>query len=42
MKCLFYDEVDNAHEYFVEAKDDHGADGDINDDLGFDIVQAAQ
>lgn len=41
MKCLFYDEVDNAHEHSVEAEDDHRADGDIDNDSGSGLVSAA-
>ena len=41
MKRLLYDEVDNAHEYPVETENDHRADGDIDNDLGFEFVSAA-
>ena len=41
VKRLLYDEVDNAHEYPVETENDHGADRDINDELGSDLVSAA-
>ena len=41
MKHLFYDEVNDAHEHSVEAEDDHGADGDIDNDLVFEFVSAA-
>ena len=41
VKCLFYDEVDDAHEHAVEAEDDHRADGDIDNDSGSDLVSAA-
>ena len=41
MKCLFYDEVNDAHEHSVEAEDDHGTDGDIDNDLGYESVSAA-
>ena len=41
MKHLFYDEVNDAHEHPVETEDDHGADGDIDDDLGFESICAA-
>ena len=41
MKHLFYDEVNDAHEYSVETEDDHGTNGDIDNDLGFELVNAA-
>lgn len=41
MKFFLDDEVDYAHEHSVETEDGHGADGDIDDDLGFESVSAA-
>ena len=29
LKCLFYDKIENTHNYSMEAKDDHGSDGDV-------------
>ncbi len=40
LKRLFYDEVDDTHEHSVETEDNHGANGDIDDDLGFESVCA--
>ena len=41
MKRLLNDEVEDSDEHPVEAEDDHGADGDIDNDLGFESICAA-
>lgn len=41
MKRLLNDVVNDAHKHSVETEDDHGADGNIDNDLGYDLVSAA-
>ena len=41
MKRLFNDEVEDSDEHPVETEDDHGTNGDIDNDLGFELVSAA-
>ena len=38
--CFLNDEVNDTHEHSVETEDGHGADGDVDDDLGFESVCA--
>ena len=41
VKRPFYDEVDDAHEHPMETENDHGADGDIDNNSESDLVSAA-
>ena len=41
MKRSLNDEIDDANEHSVETEDHHGTNGDVNNDLGSDLVSAA-
>jgi hypothetical protein len=41
MDHFFNDKVDNTDKHPMEAKDHHCADGNIDDDLGFDFICTA-
>ena len=41
MNHFFNGKVNDTDNHPVEAEDHHGADGDIDDDLGFELVSAA-
>lgn len=40
MKRSLNHEIDDAYEHSVKTEDDHGANGDIDNDLGYESVCA--
>ena len=39
MEVFLYSEINHANHHAVEAKDEHGADGDERDDTALDMVE---
>lgn len=39
MEVFLYSEINHANHHAVEAKDEHGADGDESDDAALDVVE---
>jgi hypothetical protein len=39
MEYLFYSKIYHTNHHSVEAKDEHGADGDKSDDTALDAVE---